>query len=331
MDCGAFICCEASMSPGASWQGNALAAREENAEGAALGNRIMGLTLWAMGAFVEARRCLEWTLDFCLPGQTDLRFWRDNAVSAQTYLGVTLLPLGYPEQAAASVTNALTAARALGHATTIGNALYADILLAGAFGTDPQRAAIRADETAAYSLEHSLTLYLPWARFYQGVSLARRGDPRHGIEVMRAALEAAEKINAELLRPIHLGHLAAAHANAGRAEAGLDLLNEAIRAVEKTKEGLFEAALHRMRGELLLGLGEKGQAEAELVRALAVARSQEARMWELRSATSLARLWRSQGRRTAARNLLAPVYDWFTEGCDIGDLKQAKALLDRLA
>jgi predicted ATPase len=179
-------------------------------------------------------------------------------------------------------------------------------------------------------MEHGISHYEHWARFCQGIASVRNSDPQHRIEVMRGAMEAAAYINAKLFRPLHLGHLAAAHANLGEPEVSLGLLNDAIQTVEKTQERLFEAELHRLRGELLLSLGNVGDAEAALKGALRVARDQEAHMWELRAAMSLARLRRDQGRRAEARDLLAPVYGWFTEGFDTPDLKYAKALLDEL-
>jgi predicted ATPase len=109
------------------------------------------------------------------------------------------------------------------------------------------------------------------------------------------------------------------------------LLDQAILGVEQTQERLFEGELHRLRGKLLIKLGQSGEAEAALARALAVARGQQARMWELRAAKTLARLFADHGRLREARDLLAPVYGWFTEGFDIPDLKDAKALLNALA
>jgi hypothetical protein len=114
-------------------------------------------------------------------------------------------------------------------------------------------------------------------------------------------------------------------------EGSLALFDEALATVEKTEERLFEAELHRLRGELLLGSGEKGEAEKSIGLALEIARRQQARMWELRAATSLARLWGERGRRAEARDLLAPIHGWFTEGFDTADLKEAKALLEELA
>ena len=113
--------------------------------------------------------------------------------------------------------------------------------------------------------------------------------------------------------------------------AALERLAEAISLVKKTQERWCEAELHRLKGELLKADGECDQAEACFLDALAVARHQRARTWELRAAMSLARLWRDQGKREEARELLAPVYGWFTEGFDTLDLKEAKALLEELA
>jgi len=147
---------------------------------------------------------------------------------------------------------------------------------------------------------------------------------------MRGAIAGVETVNAKVLRPLHLGHLASAHASLGQVEVGLDLLCEAIQTLEKTGERFFEAELHRLRGGMCLTSGKEVEAEAALKRGLEVARLQEARLWELRAATSLAHLWRDQGRSPEARDLLAPVYEWFTEGFDLPDLENARALLDEL-
>jgi class 3 adenylate cyclase/predicted ATPase len=312
----------------------ALAARHRDAEASALANRLMGETQWALGAFAEARSHLEHTLEYFPSGReitTDLRLSHDHAVSALAWLGVTLWLLGYPEQSATTLAQAVVRARGVGHAMTIALALHQRALLSAAFASDPEGAIAHSDEAVRYCREHRISHYEHWARFCQGIASARNGDPRHRIEVMRGAMEAAWHINARLFRPVHLGHLAAAHASLGEPEVGLGLLNEAILTVEKTRERVFEAELHRLRGELLVALGGRGDAEVSLEGALTVARGQKARMWELRAAASLARLRRDQGRRAEARDLLAPVYGWFTEGFDTADLKEAKALLDQLA
>jgi predicted ATPase len=147
---------------------------------------------------------------------------------------------------------------------------------------------------------------------------------------MRGAMDELENFNAEVLRPLHLGHLAAAHASLGQPEVSIALIDEAILTLENTGERLFEAELYRLRGQSSIDLGKIGEANTALLRALTVAHGQQARMWELRAAVSLARLRRGQGCRAEARELLAPIYGWFTEGFDTPDLKEAKALLDEL-
>jgi predicted ATPase len=145
---------------------------------------------------------------------------------------------------------------------------------------------------------------------------------------MRDAMGAAEKISAVFLRPLHLGHLASTYMSIGQTEVALGLLDEALTIALRSDEQFFSAELHRLRGEALLELG--GEGESELQHALAVACQQEAKLWELRAAVSLARLRRDQGRHAEAQDLLAPVYGWFTEGFRTPDLKDAKALLETL-
>ena len=134
-----------------------------------------------------------------------------------------------------------------------------------------------------------------------------------------------------LVLPFCLMTLAEACGQAGQPEEGLKRIVEAADLVETTKERWAEAEIHRMRGTLLLSMREDAAAEDSYRRALAVARQQQAKFWELRAALSLARLWRDQGKVQQARELLAPVYGWFTEGFDTRDLKEAKALLGDLA
>jgi tetratricopeptide (TPR) repeat protein len=154
-----------------------------------------------------------------------------------------------------------------------------------------------------------------------------RGRPHLGRE---GALDVAGT-GAVLSTPRALGFLAEAYAQLGRPVEGLNCLGEAAQIIETTDERLDEAELHRLRGDLLRATGDAAAAEASYREALALACRQSAKLWELRTAASLARLWRDQGKRTEAYNLLAPVYGWFTEGFDTPVLRDAKALLDQLA
>jgi predicted ATPase len=132
--------------------------------------------------------------------------------------------------------------------------------------------------------------------------------------------------------PLYLSYLARAYADSGNFEDAWRCIGEAITTVETAKEKLWETEIHRTAGEiaLLSSQPDAAKAEAYFERALAVARAQQARSWELRASMSMARLWRDQGKRDEARDLLVPVYDWFTEGFGTLDLKEAKALLDEL-
>jgi tetratricopeptide (TPR) repeat protein len=217
----------------------------------------------------------------------------------------------------------------MGLAFTTALALDGEALL-GALGADPQRAAAYADEAMVHSIEHSLADYEQRARFSQGALLAQSGDPQHGIELMHSAIAAIERTNSVNRRTLYLGHSAAAHASLGQPEVGLDLLEEAIQTANKINERFFEAELYRLRGEMLLTLGKKGEAEAGLRRALTIAQQQQARWWELRAATTLAKHWHNEGKYPEAYSLLRSVYGWFVEGFDTTPLKDAKALLGEL-
>src|SRR5262249_16223631 len=147
------------------------------------------------------------------------------------------------------------------------------------------------------------------------------------------SMRAFRATGAEILRPYCLALLAEAHGIMGQPEAGLMVLTEALTLTDITGERWSEPELHRLKGELLLQQSLDNQAEAEFAfhHALEIARSQQAKSFELRAATSLSKLWQQQGKRQEAHDLLAPVYNWFTEGFDTADLKDAKALLDELA
>src|SRR5262249_13270869 len=311
----------------------ALAAEHEHPGMAALANRFMGQTLWMMGAFLDARFHLERALDLCAAHQETItsyrRFGVDDGVSALSALSRTLWILGYPEQAAAAAGQALVRARTMALAFTTALALDNEALL-GALGADLKRAAVHADEAMAHTIEHGIADYEHRARFIQGALLAQSGNPQRGIELMRKAIAAADSSAARHRRTLYLGHVAAAHATLGQPEAGLALLDEAIQTAEKTDQRFFEAVLCRVRGEMFLMLGRRDEAEAGLRWALTIAQRQQARWWELRAATTLAKQWRHEGKYLEAFSLLQPVYGWFVEGFDTPSLKDAQALLGEL-
>ena len=315
-------------------QALAVAAPEPDPEATAFANRMMGIVDWATGDFLAAAPRLRRVAELYAAGSgnvTDLRYSQDHSVWSLSLLALALWPLGFVDQAIEAASKALARAQQINHAMTTAFALIFGSTLCEFIRADPLRGGHLFDEALDYCVSKDLRTYFPWSRFYGGLSLINRGQLDQGLEMMRGAMAAAKKINTKMLWTPHLGSLALAHARAGQAEAALDLLSEALAAVEDMDERMFEAELHRIIGDALLSMQRQGEAEVEFTRALAIARQQQAKSWELRAAMSLARLWRDQGKPQQARELLAPVYGWFTEGFDTLDLKEAKALLDELA
>ena len=311
----------------------ALAADHGHPGVSALANRFMGQTLHFMGAFVDARVHLERTLALCATNPETIatyrRFGTDDQVNTLSFLASTLLLLGYPEQSAVAAEKAVSRARAIGLTFTTALAL-SHLAVLGTVGGDPRQALANADEAMAISVENEFASTDHRARFFRGALLAQGGDPQLGIELMRNAMAAAEGGSERNRRTLYHCHVASAHASLGQPEVGLGLLDEAIQIAQTTGEKFFEAELYRLRGKILLTLGKKGEAEAELQRALTIAQQQQARWWELRAANDLAKHWHGEGRYVEANSLLQPIYNWFVEGFDTPDLKDAKALLDKL-
>jgi class 3 adenylate cyclase/predicted ATPase len=315
-------------------QALAVAAPESDPEATAFANRMMGIVDWATGDFLAAAPRLRRVAELYAAGSgnvTDLRYSQDHSVFSLSMLALALWPLGFVDQAIEAASKAIARAHQINHAMTTAFALIFGSTLCEFIGADPLRGGHIFDEALDYCVSKDLRTYFPWSRFYGGLSLIKRGQLDQGLEMMRGAMAAAKKINSKMLWTPHLGSLALAHARAGQAEAALHLLSEALAAVEDMGERMFEAELHRIIGDVLLSVQRQGEAQVELTRAVAIARQQQAKSWELRAAMSMARLWRSQSKVRQARELLAPVYGWFTEGFHTRDLKEAKALLEELA
>ena len=164
---------------------------------------------------------------------------------------------------------------------------------------------------------------------YQGRCLTMLGQPEKGITRLTHGL-AGSRAQGPRRLPMHLTFLADAYRKVQQSQHGLMHIGEAISLTEETQTRHYEPETYRVQGELLLAMHDHRAAEASFRTAINVAQRQSAKLWELRAATSLARLWRDQGKRTEARDLLAPIYGWFTEGFDTPDLKEAKALLEEL-
>jgi predicted ATPase len=187
----------------------------------------------------------------------------------------------------------------------------------------------RADDLIAVATDQGFPFYRANGAIYRGWVKAKNAAVTEGLSLLRAGASAYCATGATAWMPFYIALLAKACEIAGRIEEGAAGLDQALQLVERTKERWFAAELDRQRGQLMLRQGHPEAAEELYRKALGIAREQEAKLWELRAAASLARLWRDQGRRIA-RDLLAPVYGWFTEGFATPDLKEAKALLDEL-
>jgi adenylate cyclase len=266
-------------------------------------------------------------------GHTHL-YGQDPRSACLAFGAVTLWLLGYPDQAVEYSREAVALGGQLGHPTTHALALYFAAMLWQYCREAP---AVRqcAEATAAIANEHGLSLWRANGLIMRGWAVAEQGAWADGIMQIRQGLTAWVATGAETHRTYFLGLLAEALGRGGLIEEGLGVLSDALTFVNGTGTAFFAAELHRLRGEFLLRQEPTEsacrEAEACFRRALAVARSQQAKSLELRAAMSLTRLYRRQGRPEEARPVLAACYDWFTEGFETADLRAAKTLLDELA
>jgi len=237
-----------------------------------------------------------------------------------------------PEAGLAGTDQALSVARETGNPASLMHALSVTCLtqlISGNYAI----AKAQSDEQIALAEEIGSVFSKTSGMLRRAGVLALAGKASNAVGIFTAAIPVWRSTGSRLHLPIWLSLLARAYGELGQFDEAWSYIGEAMTAVETTKEKWYEAEVRRIAGEIALMSPERdpAKAEARIERALAVARSQKAKSWELRAAVSMARLWRDQGRRDEARELLAPVYGWFTEGFDTLDLKQAKALLDELA
>ena len=198
------------------------------------------------------------------------------------------------------------------------------------FRCERRAAQERAEAALRLTTDQGFPLSMAHSAMLCGWVLAHQGQDQDGIKQLHQGLLTLRTTGAELLQPYFLALLAEAYRTTGQVEEGLAVLAEALALVDTRGERHYEAELYRLKGALLLQQASDNPAEAETCfhHALEIARHQQAKSFELRAATSLARLWQQQGKRQEAHDLLAPVYHWFTEGFDTADLQDAKALLD---
>jgi len=252
----------------------------------------------------------------------------DPGVCAHMSRGINLALLGFPQQAMKLGAEAVTLARSLSHPYSLALAmwLFAIVLQVG---RQTQICRDVATELFALSRERNFPT-MGSGMFFLGWATADGGELEQGIALMEQGLPLHLAVR-PLNRPYMLAILASAKADLGKPGEALELLEDALASAEVSGERWWEAELHRLRGRLLVARGQHDKGEACFRQAIEVSRRQRAKMLELRAATSLARLWSDRGRNAEARDLLAPIYGWFTEGFGTPDLEEAKVLLDALA
>jgi predicted ATPase len=263
--------------------------------------------------------------------QLATRFGQDVRVALSFYQSLSRWPLGFPEAALADADRAIKDARDVGQAATLMAALTLTSLTHIHCGSY-QVATMQLDEAIALADEKGALFWKTGAMLVTGCLLAVTGKSADAVLKMTNGLNAWRQTGTTVWTPAYFSYLARAHADLGQIDEASRRIGEALSALQTTRETWYEAEIHRIAGEIALRRAEPDvtKAEACFERALAVARAQRAKSWELRAAMSLARLKRDQGRPDVGRNLLAPVYEWFTEGFETVDLKEAKSLLKAL-
>jgi class 3 adenylate cyclase/predicted ATPase len=300
-----------------------------------IGHRLMGTSLTYTGDIAEGRAHYDQAAALYDPAEhrpLAMRFGQDASVSVLSYRSLALWLLGYPEAALADANQAVSDAREIGQAASLLLALY-HASFTHIHCRNYAAVKAQADELVALADEKDALFWKRSGISLQGWLLALTGKASDAVQMITSAFTVRRSMGTTVFMPLYLLYLASAHAELGQFDEAWRCVGEATTAVETTKETWCEAEVNRVAGEiaLLSPKRDAAKAEAYFERALAVAHEQQAKSWELRAAMSMARLWRDQGKRDEARELLAPVYGWFTEGFDTLDLKEAKALLDELA
>jgi len=295
-----------------------------------------GNALTLMGDFVDGKEHFDRALAIYDPAehrQLTTRSGRDVGVTLLSVRSGCLWELGYPAASRNEGERAVNEAREIGHTATLMYALWWASWVHMNYRAYAEAQSL-LDELAALADEKDATLFWKATEIaWRGALFALTGKASDAVRAITSGMTSLRSTGAALYEPWHLWHLAIAYAELGQPDDARHCIDDAIEKVERSKEKWCEAELHRVAGEVALkSLGpDTEKAEKYFDRALSVAHQQQQKSYELRAAMSMARLWRDQGKRDEARELLAPIYGWFTEGFDTLDLKQAKALLEELA
>jgi class 3 adenylate cyclase/tetratricopeptide (TPR) repeat protein len=297
-----------------------------------LGYAEIVLALFHLGDFVATREYALQAATLDEPSAFAL-LAVDLRTMALTFVFRSLTYMGKLIEARSIRAEAFARARELKHAHNLAMLLSIALITDMHAKSDPTQLLLEVEELENLCLEHGFPYWAPAAAWVRGSSMMAMGQSGEALKHLRQSLTGLRAIGGPVMTvaPACLTSLAAALAKQGCYTEAFEYLDEAERQIESTEERWTEAELHCVRGELFAMRGEAVAAEASFRKAIDLARRQSAKLWELRVAMSLARFWRARGRSTEARDLLAPVYGWFTEGFDTPVLKEAKALLDELA
>jgi predicted ATPase len=299
-----------------------------------IGHQIVGISLLSMGGIAEGREHYDQAISLYHPVEhrpLATRFGQDSKVVMLSRRSAAMWLLGYPEAALADAERAVSNAREIGHAATLMYALSHGLFARYECG-DYKNATAVFDELIKLTEEKGTLFWKAFGMMNQGCVYALTSRPSDAVRMITSGLSARQSTGSTMWMPFFMAHLACAYIELGKFEDAWHSIGDAITVVETTKERWCEAEVYRTAGEIALLAPEPNPTKAEeyFARALAVARHQQAKSWELRTAVSMARLRRVQEQRDEARDLLAPVYGWFTEGFDTVDLKEASALLGAL-
>jgi class 3 adenylate cyclase/predicted ATPase len=313
----------------------ALAARAEISAPLQIGHRLMAVTQLVQGRFDMSQTHADQAVALYAPQQhrqLATRFGHDVGATALAYQAWALWFRGYPQSALAVTDQLINHARDLGHAATLMHALF-HVAYVEDWARQVEAAETHAAELIALAAEKGAEFWRALGMLARGSILSATDRAADAIELMNAGAEAYRSTGSKVMVPTYLTALARSYARTRQLDRASEIISQALETVDETNERTSEAETHRKAGELALlsAPPDVERAEASFQRGLAIARQQGARSFELRTATSLARLWRDQGKSADARNLLAPIYGWFTEGFDLPDLKDAKAQLDELS
>jgi predicted ATPase len=299
-----------------------------------IGHRLMGSSLLFLGDVAKSRAHFDRTINLYNPAEHRLlaaTFAHDVRVITMCYRSWALWLLGYPNVAFADADQAVRNARDISQATTLMSALCFASLPHVFSGRYVAASALLA-EVVALADQKGSSVWKAFGMMNQGYVHALTGRVSDAIHIITAGIAAWRSTGSTVFAPLSLSYLASSYAEMGQFPEALRCVDEAMAAIDTTKEKWWEAETNRLAGEIVLKslTSDTAKAERYFEHALAIARKQQAKSLELRAAMSIARLRRKQGKQDEARDLLAPIYGWFTEGFDTLDLREAKILLDVL-